>query len=716
MPWTPGLRFDDDRYEPPLRPRRPELPPAHDGRDHPIDRLITDYFRKTIAGPADNDTVRATEPGTTAQQSLWRLEPADDATFLRRVYLDLIGLLPDAEEVDAFLQDSSPNKRHELIQRLLHDDVRYAEHWLTFWNDLLRNDYTGTGFITGGRKQISGWLYQTLVNNQPFDQMARELIAPPTDESRGFIDGIQWRGEVSAGQTLEIQFAQSVSQSLLGINMKCASCHDSFIDRWTLNDAYGLAAIYAEEPLGIYRCDKPTGETATPRWLFPELGEIASDAPRDERLRQLAALMTDQENGRFARTIVNRLWSEMMGRGIVHPVDAMQTEPWHADLLEYLATDFVDNGYDLKRTLELIATSEAYQSKTEPVLSGQEDEGYQFAGPRSKRMTAEQFVDAVWQLTGAAPTTFDAPVMRGKIDPELAEALAISAKWIWSANAVDDKMPPPEKVAFRKTFTLDEGVKIAGGIITCDNEYTLYINGTQVAQDSDWTTVEPVSLTQQLRPGENVIVVVATNGGNDPNPAGLLFQANIETASGQQRVIASDASWQVSSDVPADNAIAEWNPAPEEGAAATVVAHDPWSQKVIPGAKRQLSLALAGDNWSVRASLVKNDPLMQSLGRPNRDQIVTSRPNTLTTLEAIHLSNSQTLSDWFARGADRLLTRDWSDREAMINEIFRAALTRQPTPEERGLVLQQLGPDPTRQSLEDLLWALCVTPEFLIIR
>src|SRR5690606_692829 len=116
-----------------------------------------------------------------------------------------------------------------------------------------------------------------------------------------------------------------------------ASCHDSFIDRWKLDEAYGLAAIYATTPLEIHRCDKPVGRKAVPTWIFPELGQIPADAPQPERLKQLAALMTHPENGRFTRTIVNRLWHRLMGRGIVHPVDAMDTAPWSNDLLDFLA-------------------------------------------------------------------------------------------------------------------------------------------------------------------------------------------------------------------------------------------------------------------------------------------------------------------------------------------------------------------------------------------
>lgn len=181
-------------------------------------------------------------------------------------------MLPEPQDLQEFLADPATDKRSRKVSELLSDNVSYADHWLTFYNDLLRNDYSGTGFITGGRKQISTWLYTVLVKNIPFDQFARELIAPTSPASQGYIDGIRWRGEVSAGQTVEIQFAQSVAQSFLGINLKCTSCHDSFIDRWKLDEAYGLAAVYSERPMEIHRCDKPVGRTATASWLFPNLG------------------------------------------------------------------------------------------------------------------------------------------------------------------------------------------------------------------------------------------------------------------------------------------------------------------------------------------------------------------------------------------------------------------------------------------------------------
>src|SRR5204863_2462419 len=155
----------------------------------------------------------------------------------------------------------------------------YADHWLSFWNDMLRNDYSGTGYIDGGRKQITGWLYSALAKNKPYDQFTRELINPAT-EAEGFIKGIKWRGNVNASQVVELQFAQNVAQVFFGINMKCASCHDSFIDNWKLDDAYALAAIVADRPLEIHRCDKGTGKTAAARFLWPELGDLDAKLPR----------------------------------------------------------------------------------------------------------------------------------------------------------------------------------------------------------------------------------------------------------------------------------------------------------------------------------------------------------------------------------------------------------------------------------------------------
>ena len=299
LPWQEGFSFKKDAYEPPLKPRRPELPPVTAASDNPVDRIVMAYWQ---------------EHGVEPPKSL------GDAAFYRRVSLDLVGLLPTIEEVKSYESDSSPDKRARLVRRLLDNRVAYADHWLTFWNDLLRNDYVGTGYINGGRKQITTWLYRALVENMRYDQFVRALVNP-SKESAGFANGFVWRGQVNASQRPELQFAQNVGQVFLGVNLKCASCHDSFIDNWKLTDSYGLAAIYSREPLQIHRCDVPTGKIAEPYFLFSELGRVEPTAPRKERLATLANLMTASDNGRLTRTIVNRLWDRLMGRGLVFPVD-----------------------------------------------------------------------------------------------------------------------------------------------------------------------------------------------------------------------------------------------------------------------------------------------------------------------------------------------------------------------------------------------------------
>ncbi|MEZ6065044.1 MAG: DUF1549 domain-containing protein [Planctomycetaceae bacterium] len=327
-----------------------------------------------------------------------------DATYIRRASCDLIGLPPSAEDVAAFAADTSPDKRERLVDRLLADREAYAVHWLTFWSDALRNAYRGTGFIDNGRQQITGWLFQSLYDNKPYDQFAHELISP-VEGSGGFTRGIKWRGVVNESQRPEIQAAQNVAQVFLATNIKCASCHDSFVNDWKLTDAYRLASVFAEQPLEIHHCDKPTGELSTVGYIDPNAGEIDATLSRDGRMRQLAELVTSRENQRFARTIVNRLWSQLMGRGIVEPLDNLDGGAFDDELLDRLAADLIAHDFDLKRTLRVIAVSQAYQwpADLSPREATDKAEQYVCRGPLVKRMSAEQFVDAVGQLTSVWP-------------------------------------------------------------------------------------------------------------------------------------------------------------------------------------------------------------------------------------------------------------------------------------------------------------------------
>ena len=358
---------------------RPALPAprAGSGLSNPIDLLLQAHFKATRV-----------ELGSTVP----------DAVFARRAYLDLIGLLPSPTELEQFSFDPRPDKRTQLVRRLLGQREDYAIHWLAFWNDLLRNEYRGTGFIDDGRRQITAWLFRSLYDNEPYDRFVHELVSP-VKGAEGFVKGIEWRGVVNASQRREMQAAQTTAQVFLGTNLKCASCHDSFVSQWTLADSHGLAAVFADGPLAVYRCDKATGEHARAAFLFPELGTIDANAPRAVRMKQLADRITDPKDGRLAATVVNRFWARLMGRGLIEPLDNMEQDSWNPELLDWLAADLIDHHYDLKHTLEIICTSRTYQLPS----IGEPRPGEaiaEFRGPLVRRMTAEQFIDAISTLTG----------------------------------------------------------------------------------------------------------------------------------------------------------------------------------------------------------------------------------------------------------------------------------------------------------------------------
>lgn len=374
-PWPDETGKENHYRVATMEPRNPSLPAANATLQNPVDLWVNDYFKKN---------------------NIPWVAPVDDKTYLRRIYLDIIGLLPAPQDLIEFTNDKNPGKRADMVRRLLNRTDDYAMHWLTFWNDALRNDYTGTGYITGGRFNINNWLYQSLKTNKPYDLFVQELISPRR-ESKGFIEGIKWRGVVNASQRTEMQAAQNVSQIFFGLNLKCASCHNSFISDWKLDDAYGFANIFADTSLEINRCDKPSGKFTEAKMLWKELGTINSAASAAIKQQQLAQMITQPQDGRLYRTIVNRIWAQLLGRGLVEPVDLMDNEPWSQDLLDWLAYNFVQNKSDIKELIFLITTSQTYQLPSVGFKDANQlfAKDFTFKGMVKRRMSGEQFADAV---------------------------------------------------------------------------------------------------------------------------------------------------------------------------------------------------------------------------------------------------------------------------------------------------------------------------------
>lgn len=415
-PWPDGPDKENVFKVAALPPRNPKLPPASGNITNPVDRWTNQYFIKN----------------KTSWPNL-----VDDRTYLRRIFLDIIGLLPSPQEIDAFIKDSRPDKRSLWVRQLLNREDDYAMHWLTFWNDALRNDYTGTGYITKGRYDITDWLYKSIKSNKPYKQFVKELVSPAV-ESKGFVEGIKWRGVVNASQRTEMQAAQNVSQVFLGLNLKCASCHNSFISDWKLDDAYAFANIFADSTLEINRCDKPTGKFTDARMLWKELGTIDNKATVSVKRAQLAENMIKPANGRLYRTLVNRIWAQLMGRGLIEPVDIMDNEPWSQDLLDWMAFNFQQNQSDMKELIYLITTSSTYQLPSvgfkdpNKIVSRE----YKFTGMLRKRMTAEQFSDAVGTV----------------INPLFPDSLVKYNPFVKAGYGLSDKPFPRASLVVNNTF------------------------------------------------------------------------------------------------------------------------------------------------------------------------------------------------------------------------------------------------------------------------
>lgn len=375
---TPGSAAAKRRWVPALRLEEPAVPGVTwRGWEAPADRIVAAYL---------------------ASHKIGQPKAVSDAAFARRVYLDLWGLLPSPEQWAEFTSESGGDKRRRLVRTLLAHRRNFAGNWVNFWNDLLHND--DAPFHGGDRKSITPWLVSAVEQNMPYNRFVAALLNPvaPSDPD-GFLMGVNWRGDVSASQTPHMQAAQNAAQVFLGVNLKCNACHDSFVSRWKLKDAFGLAAYFSEEAkLEMVRCDNPTGEYTGPHFLFPELNRQAG-ARAEERRAAAAAIFTAPENGRAVRTFVNRVWQRLLGRGIVGTVDDMDGEPWSPTLLDWLAADFVRSGYDIDHLIETIVLSRAYEMPAVAAPAPNEKE-YVFRGPLVRRMTAEQFVDSVSAMTG----------------------------------------------------------------------------------------------------------------------------------------------------------------------------------------------------------------------------------------------------------------------------------------------------------------------------
>ena len=349
-----------------------------------------------------------------------KIVPTDktqDLEFLRRVTLDTVGVVPSQTEIAVFLKDPAKDRRTKVIDRLLADN-RWADHWTAYWQDVLAENPNILKPSLNNSGPFRFWIYEGLLDNLPMDRFVTELVMMKGDSKAGGPAGFGLAAENDVPMAAK---AHILGTAFLGVEMKCARCHDAPYHASKQQDLFQLAAMLNRDPIKLpasssvpattFEGRKPLieitlkpGSTVEPVWpapfaqnFLPAVNPKLLREVKDPR-EKLAAMITAPGNERFPKVIVNRLWKQLMGAGLVDPVDDWEaSKPSHPDLLEWLARELVTNAYDQKHIARLILNSAAYQRRAMPVEPGAKPN---FSAPVQRRMSAEQVVDSLFSIAG----------------------------------------------------------------------------------------------------------------------------------------------------------------------------------------------------------------------------------------------------------------------------------------------------------------------------
>jgi hypothetical protein len=348
-----------------------------------------------------------------AKLKMLNIQPSElcsDQEFIRRTYLDVCGILPTGQEVRTFLDSKDANKRAKLVDALL-ERPEYADFWTLKWSDVLRS--TRKTIKIKGAQVFHEWLYNHIRNNTPFDQMTRELL---TGSGSTFSNPAANYYRIARDPT---SLAETTAQLFFGVRMQCAKCHNHPFERWTQDDYYSTAAFFSQVKLrkdylegepkkkdgAEYVYIARSGEVVQPRRgavIAPKFlgGPVPKIAPGTDRRKVLADWLTTTDNQFFAKSVANRIWFHVTGRGIVDPVDDFRDSNPSANdaLLNALAQDFAKNHYDVKHLLRTILNSRTYQLSAQTNKFNKDDNKY-FSHAVTRLYTAEQLFDAICAVT-----------------------------------------------------------------------------------------------------------------------------------------------------------------------------------------------------------------------------------------------------------------------------------------------------------------------------
>jgi hypothetical protein len=374
--------------------------------------------REGYTWPKDVQPNNYVDEAVFAKLKLLTILPSDlctDSEFIRRAYLDATGRLPTVAEVHAFEADTSANKRDKLIDHVT-TLPEFADFWALKWADVLRS--SRKTLQLKGSVGFQQWLREQLAQNVPLDQIVKELLTA-TGNTHQYPPANYYR-VAKDPQSL----AESTAQLFLGVRMQCAKCHNHPFERWTQDDYFGMAAWFARvrqrvEPVAgakpnthaeviVLSRDGEVTQPRTGKAMKPHFpgGADAEIKPGQDRREVFADWLTSQENPFFAKSVVNRVWFHLTGKGIVDPVDDFRdSNPSSNDeLLDALAADFVKSGFDLRHLTRTIMRSRTYQLSAIPNETNKDDSRY-FSHATTRLLTAEQLLDALCDVT-AVPEKF----------------------------------------------------------------------------------------------------------------------------------------------------------------------------------------------------------------------------------------------------------------------------------------------------------------------
>jgi hypothetical protein len=735
-----------------------------------LDFVESVYF--TIVRPVDGFEQAWREPPehnfidqhVNRQLKLLQFTPSDlcgDATFVRRVHLDLTGLLPTADEAAAFLADPAKDKRARLIDRLLVTE-EFARFWASKEADLFRVSKT---LMKDGRAELfNDWIVDAFRRNLPFDRFVRELLLATGDAHE--VGPTNYFMAIPKTEDI----AETTAQIFMGSRINCAKCHNHPFEAWTQDDYYRITAVFARIDSAGDRLSLAKGgearHPATGAVMKPWGAEAVEPVSlkTDDRREVFVHWLTKRGNPFFARVEANRIWSHLLGRGIVHPVDDFRSSnpPANPALLDALADEFERTGLDRKQLIRLICNSHTYQrSATTTPLNADDTTLFSHALPR--RLTAEQLHDAlgyagrylapatdvpgdiakleqqraercakleseqaawekqqrarieslplwggVWHVAGPIATKdFNEAIKSEHLKPESVDlSKAEPARWLPQIDWRDDMehplaSSPGVTYAFRELHLREAGDALLE--LEATDAVTVWIDGKSVYEYQKQRAFNrsQQKLKVELPAGTSTLLIKLSHGEKEPK-----FRARFTQWKGKGLArldVPYDVAEKLSeSDQPLTGSL-------RERALAHRIATD--------GEVRKLDETLTNRrqrlDYYTQRPYPERSQFTDAFGQPRRETACAcERTSDPTIDQALALLNGSDVDRASSAGATRY--ESVADNHELVTTICLAAYARQPTEQERQSMTKHLaGAKGRREAIRDLLWVIFNTQEFL---